>query len=263
MQPSRQILLLDSYTVLTQYSGCMRTFFYLTPLIFLTGKNFVFLSFSLSILILISQVLLLCNSEFTATTYQSKDAKCFFQHTQKDVAAFPSSFFCSVKLPNWSSLCAKPQLIHLQGTTVSSVNLQCAVITSACLARISVFLRSMQGGQRNELTHLFITEGYISDNFCQASQNTLISISVGNPITSAWCVCSCMCVSHILHDATDRTDCECDHFQYSPGCLCLTYVHVPKTSVFKGGDQTFSLGSRGFKIFSQTMTELTRRKSTS
>lgn len=52
---------------------------------------------------------------------------------------------------------AKPLLIHLRGTALSSVNLECALLTSH-FACVSVFLRSMQGGQRSEVTHLFIAE---------------------------------------------------------------------------------------------------------
>lgn len=83
----------------------------------------------------------------------------------------------------------KPQLIHLRGTALSSVNLQCAVITSACLTCISEFLRSVQGGQCSELTHLFITEGYVFDRFPRThSALSVLQLVLG------LCVCVSACV---------------------------------------------------------------------
>lgn len=39
---------------------------------------------------------------------------------------------------------------------VSSLNVDCAAVTPACWPRLSVFLRSIQGGQQDEVTHLLL-----------------------------------------------------------------------------------------------------------
>lgn len=104
-------------------------------------------------------------------------------------------FFFPVSFANW---CAQPQLIHLRGTAPISVNLKCAVLTFTYLAHISVFLRSLQGGQCN-MWHVSSSQKAASATASDRFPRTHSSLSalLTSRLVCLVCVCSvslCVCV---------------------------------------------------------------------
>lgn len=115
---------------------------------------------------------------------------------KKEVRCWHFSFFffsCSVRVANCSFfLFAKPQLIHLHETALSSVNLECALLTSAAFGLyISISEKFARRAARWTDTFIYYWRLCLWQPRTGFLEHAYISLSV---LVTPQCVCVCVLV---------------------------------------------------------------------
>lgn len=116
-------------------------------------------------------------------------------------------FFCSVRLANWSFFVCK--------TTANSFTRNCTQFCESwvcclnfCIFGLYISVSEKYARRAAQWTDTFIHHWRLTTSDRFPRTHSSLSVLVTPQLVLSFCVC--VCVSHILCDATDKADCESD-----------------------------------------------------
>lgn len=168
----------------------------------------------------------------------------------KDVNTFPSSFFCSVRFANWSFLGCEAAANSFTRNCTQFCELWVCCL-NFCIFGLYISVSEKYARRAAQWSDTFIHHWRLtaSDRFPRTHSS--LSVLVTPQLVRSVCVC-------VFPTSSMMPQIELNvNVIWSPGCLYSTSVHVPETSVYKGGVRAFLSAGTFWKIFFWSVKALT------